>query len=52
MEKVSYIDGEYLFPDHVGWICILVVEYVVITYMVRSAFPFDAIVEYIFFLGV
>jgi len=46
-EGVMY--GWNLFSDHVGWICILVVKRVVVSYMIRGASPFDAIVKYIFF---
>ena len=39
----------YLIPNHVGWIYILVVENIDISYMVGGAFPINAIVEYIFY---
>lgn len=41
--------GWNLFSDRVGWICILIFKRVVVSYMIRGAYPFDAIVKYVFF---
>jgi len=41
--------GWYLFTGYVGWDFILVLENIVVSYVVISAFPFYAVHEYVFF---
>lgn len=46
-EGVVY--GWYLYPGYVDWDYIMVLENIVVPCVVRSAFPFYAVDEYVFF---